>query len=157
MEKSRSVKKRSRLCLTLWITSRSETRTTETNSCRVQRVQISSASRSWRTNAELPVRLCSESAEIFNSSSLTSKQLQESWTRLEQRRTSLTPTIMKSKLTGKELNKRRRMLLRNSKELSSPKNLNSTMSVPSRVLSLINPQKTLWFSPRQKTKRMLSC
>ena len=55
----------------------------------------------------------------------------------------MTLTIMKSKLTGKELNKRRRMLLRNFRELSSPKNLNSTMSVPSRVLSLINPQKTL--------------
>lgn len=138
MEKLKSARKKSRLYLTLLTISKLETKITEINLCRVLKVQTWSASKSQRISVEQLVKHCSENEETCNNCSQTLRLLLESSTRSEQKRMNLMQAIMKLWQTGKELNRRLKMLQEDFRELSKLKKPNSTMYALSKELNSIN-------------------
>lgn len=92
--------------------SRLETRITEISSCRAPKVLIWSANKSWKTSAELPVRLSSENAEICNNYNPISKLPPVSSMRSELRRMKLMAIIMTSECIDRDLLKRPKMPVR---------------------------------------------
>ena len=138
MEKLKSARKKSRLYSILLTISKLETKITETNLCRVLKVQTWSASKSQRISVEQLVKHCSENEETCNNCSRTSRLLQESSMRSEQKRMSLMLAIMKLWQTGRELSRRLKMLQVNFRGLNKLRKPNLTMCALSKELNSIN-------------------
>ena len=138
MEKLKNVRKKSRLYSTLLTISKLETKITEINLCRVLKVQTWSASKSQRISVEQLVKLCSENEETCNNCSRTSRLLQESSMRSEQKRMSLMLAIMKLWQTGRELSRRLKMLQVDFRGLNKLRKPNLTMCALSKELNSIN-------------------
>ena len=138
MEKLKNVRKKSRLYSTLLTISKLETKITEINLCRVLKVQTWSASKSQRISVEQLVKHCSENEETCNNCSRTSRLLQESSMRSEQKRMSLMLAIMKLWQTGRELSRRLKMLQVDFRGLNKLRKPNLTMCALSKELNSIN-------------------